>query len=96
LITAIVLISKGLRDLQRGNQLLAKNKSNHKIKEYCIMQVIEKNVLFSQVSVEESAIFSGGNGNSTPPGSYNFIGLLTYIGLGTLIWALDEALLPGA
>jgi hypothetical protein len=66
------------------------------------MQVIEKNVLFSQVSVEESAIFSGGNKkddtdtDTDNPGSYNFIGLLTYIGLGTLIWALDEALLPGA
>jgi hypothetical protein len=68
------------------------------------MQVIEKNVLFSQVSVEESAIFSGGSSPTPPtpptppdnPGSYNFIGLLTYIGLGTLIWALDEALLPGA
>ena len=61
------------------------------------MQVIEKNVLFSQVSVEESAIFSGGNkkDDTDNPGSYNFIGLLTYIGLGTLIWALDEALLPG-
>ncbi|OSO89617.1 hypothetical protein B7O87_10635 [Cylindrospermopsis raciborskii CENA303] len=64
------------------------------------MQVIEKNVLFSQVSVEESAIFSGGNKkddtDTDNPGSYNFIGLLTYIGVGTLIWALDEALLPGA
>ncbi|OSO89618.1 hypothetical protein B7O87_10640 [Cylindrospermopsis raciborskii CENA303] len=84
----IVLTSKQLTNLQIGNQLLAENKPNQKIKEYCIMQVIENNALFAQVSVEDAAVSSGG--------SYNFIGLLTYTTLGTLIWALDEALLPGA
>jgi hypothetical protein len=53
------------------------------------MQVIEKNTLFTEVSVEESAIVSGA--------ASDFIGLATFGVVGLILWGLDQALLysPG-
>ena len=50
------------------------------------MQVIEKNTLFTEVSVEESAIVSGA--------ASDFIGLATFGVVGLILWGLDQKLFP--